>query len=146
MSTDNVSSPTAADLMTSSPRTCSAFSSVLEAVMIFRDADCGAVPITDEGKPIGILTDRDVALALPSHPEDLADLPVSAIMTKGVISVRPEATIEELTETFTKNSVRRLIVTDANDQLLGIVAFADISPRFSPKRVGQIVEQIVEQA
>ena len=54
---------TAADVMTASPRTCSTFSTVLEAVLIFRDNDCGAVPILAEGKPVAILTDRDVALA-----------------------------------------------------------------------------------
>ncbi len=56
---------TVADAMTVAPRTCSPVSTVLEAVMIFRDANCGAIPITDTGKPIGILTDRDVALAIP---------------------------------------------------------------------------------
>jgi len=64
---------TAADLMTASPRTCSKFSTVLEAVMIFRDADCGAVPILEDGKPVGVLTDRDVALALAAHGERLPE-------------------------------------------------------------------------
>ena len=58
---------TAADVMTPSPRTCSNFSTVLEAVLIFRDADCGLVPVLEDGKPIGVLTDRDVALALIDH-------------------------------------------------------------------------------
>ena len=60
---------TAAEVMTPSPRTCSAFSTVLEAVMIFRETDCGAVPILDEGKVVAILTDRDVALAIPEYPD-----------------------------------------------------------------------------
>ena len=59
---------TAADVMTAAPLTCSTFSTVLEAVMIFRDADCGAVPILEEGRPVGILTDRDVALSLAEYP------------------------------------------------------------------------------
>jgi len=42
---------TAADVMTPAPLTCSTHSTVLEAVIIFRDADCGAVPIMQEGKP-----------------------------------------------------------------------------------------------
>ena len=45
---------TVAEAMTASPRTCSAASTVLEAVMIFRDADCGMIPITDAGKPISM--------------------------------------------------------------------------------------------
>ena len=56
---------TVAQAMTAAPRTCSPVSTVLEAVMIFRDADCGVIPITDTGKPIGVLTDRDIALSDP---------------------------------------------------------------------------------
>src|SRR4051794_27100058 len=63
-------------VMTVAPRTCSPQSEVIEAVLIFRDADCGAVPITDAGKPVGVITDRDVALALSGHETDLARTPV----------------------------------------------------------------------
>lgn len=69
---------TAADVMTASPRTCSAFSTILEASLIFRDAECGAVPVVDGGQPIGILTDRDVALAVSTCP-DLQSRPVADI-------------------------------------------------------------------
>ena len=41
---------TAAGVMTASPRTCSPFSTIVEAALIFRDADCGAVPVLNEGK------------------------------------------------------------------------------------------------
>jgi CBS domain-containing protein len=76
----------AADVMTVAPRTCSTFSTVLEAVMIFRDNDCGAVPILDEGKPVAVLTDRDVALAVSQFP-DLSRQTVGSIMTAGIVSV-----------------------------------------------------------
>ena len=88
---------TATDVMTAAPRTCSLFSSVLEAVMIFRDADCVAVPVVDDGVPVGILTDRDVALA-SSEDHDLMSRPVTDIMTKGAISVAPDAPLEEVRE------------------------------------------------
>ena len=103
--------PTAADLMTPAPRTCSTFSTVLEAVMIFRDADCGAVPVTENGEPVGILTDRDVALALIDKGGELPDLPVSDIMTRGVVSIPPDASLEEIDSTFAAKAVRRLLVT-----------------------------------
>ena len=82
------SSRTAAAVMTPNPRTCSLFSSVLEAVMIFRDADCVAVPVVDDGVPVGVLTDRDVALA-SSEDHDLMARPVTDVMTKGAVSVAP---------------------------------------------------------
>src|SRR3954469_21257524 len=81
---------TAADVMTASPRTCSAFSTVLEAVLIFRDSDCGIVPVLEDGKPVGVLTDRDVALALTDHRDALPAKSVAEIMTRGVVTVPPE--------------------------------------------------------
>src|SRR5215217_8289861 len=92
------SKTTAADVMTSDVRTCSVFSTVLEAVMIFRDADCGAVPVIEEAKPVGVLTDRDVALALADYEERLPTLPVGEIMTKGIIAVTPETEINTVIE------------------------------------------------
>src|SRR5262245_60890523 len=113
----NEPSYTAADIMTPNPRTCSNFSTVLEAVMLFRDADCGAVPILENGKPVGVLTDRDVALALPDEP-NLASQPVSKIMTSGVVTVSPDTLIEEVRAKFGDAAVRRLLVVDDRDQLL----------------------------
>jgi CBS domain-containing protein len=119
---------TAADVMTAGPRTCSAFSSVLEATMIFRDADCGVVPVVDGGQPIGILTDRDVALAVAEYP-DLANRPVSDIMSKGVITVAPDAPLAEVEAMFAAHGVHRLLVVDAAGQLHGIVSRGDLAPR-----------------
>ncbi len=137
--------PTAAELMTPSPRTCSTFSTVLEAVMIFRDADCGAVPVTENGEPVGILTDRDVALALIDKGSTLIDLPVSDIMTRGVVSVRPDATLEEIESTFAEKAVRRLLVTSSSGQLVGIVAWHDVSPYVSAQKLGRVVSDVVEK-
>ncbi|MCA1685112.1 MAG: CBS domain-containing protein, partial [Planctomycetia bacterium] len=108
--------PTAADVMTHSPRTCSPFSTVLEAVLIFRDADCGAVPVVDANQAVGVLTDRDVALALADH-SDLAGLPVSDVMTRGAVTVAPDASLEDVKAQFGAHGVRRLLVADATGQL-----------------------------
>ena len=137
--------PTAADLMTPAPRTCSTFSTVLEAAMIFRDADCGAVPVTEDGKPVGILTDRDVALSLIDKGADLLDLPVSDIMTRGVIAVRPESSLDELESVFAAKAVRRLLVTDSGDQLVGIIAWSDVAPHISAQKLGRVVSDVVEK-
>ena len=135
---------TAADVMTPSPRTCSPFSSVLEAVLIFRDADCGAVPVVDAGLPVGILTDRDVALALAEHP-DIASRPVSDIMSKITVTIAPTTPLEQVKEQFGAQGVRRLLVADAAGVLLGIIAFADIAPVLPDREVGEVVSEDVHQ-
>lgn len=136
---------TAADVMTTAPLTCSGFSTVLEAVMIFRDADCGAVPVLDDGKPVGVLTDRDVALALTTYGERLPSVSVSEVMTKGVISVSPEQPLAEVVERFGDQGVRRLLVMDSHDLLVGIIAWADIAPYVSDRAMGRTVSEVVEQ-
>src|SRR5205085_2777740 len=132
----------AADVMTPSPRTCSPFSSVLEAVLIFRDADCGAVPVTDGGRPLGIPTDRDVALALADHP-DLTGVPVSQIMTKGVVTVGPDAPLDEVRQKLADHAIRRLVVVDDTGHVLGIIGMADLAPRIADRAIGQVVSEVV---
>ena len=133
---------TAADVMTASPRTCSTFSTVLEAVMIFRDTDCGAVPILAEGKPVSVLTDRDVALAMADFP-DLVRRPVSEIMVPGVVAVAPDDSLEDVCEMLRSQGVRRVLVVDPIMQVLGIIGWADIAPVVSDRAMGQVVKDLV---
>ena len=135
-------SMTAADVMTASPRTCSTFSTVLEVVMIFRDTDCGAVPILAEGKPVAILTDRDVALAIGEFP-DLVSRPVSDIMTPGVVAVAPDDSLGDVCEVLRSQGVRRVLVVDPIMQVLGIIGWADIAPVLSDRTMGQVVKDVV---
>jgi len=118
---------------------------VLEAVLIFRDADCGAVPVLEDGKPAGILTDRDVALALAGYGERLPGLPVTEIMSKGIVSVAPDDSLETVVERFGGEGVRRLLVMDAKGDLLGVVAWSDLAPYVSHKTLGRAVDEVVAQ-
>ena len=133
---------TAADVMTAAPLTCSTFSTVLEAVMIFRDADCGAVPILEEGRPVGILTDRDVALSLAEYP-DVVGHPVGEIMKSGVVTVAPEDSLGHVCEVLRTQSVRRVLVVDAGGRLVGIIGWADIAPVLSDRLMGRLVSEVV---
>jgi CBS domain-containing protein len=133
---------TAADVMTPAPRTCSSYSTVLEAVMIFRDNDCGAVPILDAGKPVALLTDRDVALALAQYP-DLANRSVSEIVAPGVISVAPDASLTDVCSALSTQGVRRILVADSAGGVLGIISWADIAPVLSERALGRMVKDTV---
>jgi CBS domain-containing protein len=130
--------------MTKSPRTCSAFSSVLEASTLFEDANCGAVPVVDGGRPIGILTDRDVALAVADNP-DLGSRPVADFMSKDVVSVAPDASLEEVAALFRQHELHRLLVVDAAGQLQGIIAWSDLAPHVSEASLGRIVGEVDER-
>lgn len=134
---------TAADVMNPSPRTCSRFSRVIEAVLIFKDEDCGMVPVVEERKPIGVVTDRDVALALATAP-DLLNRPVEEIMSQWPVSVRLSTPMPEVLATFERELVRRLLVLDDAGLLQGVISWKDLAAEASIREVGEVVHEIVE--
>jgi len=136
-------SRTAADMMNPAPRTCSRFSKVIEAVLIFKDEDCGIVPVVEEAKPIGVVTDRDVALALADH-EDLVNRPIEEIMSTGLITVAPTATLAEVLDTFSREAVRRLLVVDSEGLLRGVISWKDVAAEAPARAVGRAVTDVVE--
>ena len=135
---------TVAQAMTVAPRTCSTASTVIEAVLIFRDADCGVIPITDAGKPVGILTDRDVALALAGHETDLGRTPVGELMKTDLVTVGLDETVETALELLGRHAVRRLLVTDDDGVLQGILSWSDLVPYITERGLGRVVSRIVE--
>ncbi len=139
----SLESLTAADVMTVAPLTCSQFSTVLEAVMIFRDADCGAVPVLEDGKPIALVTDRDVAIALAEIP-DLVTRPIGEIVSPGIVAVAPQDTLGHVCGVLSSQAVRRVLVIDSDGRLLGIVGWADIAPVLSERMMGRLVTNVVE--
>jgi CBS domain-containing protein len=134
---------TAADVMYPSPRTCSRFSRVIEAVLIFKDEDCGIVPVVEEGKPIGVATDRDVALGLATY-EDLASRPITTIMSTHLVTVAPETPLAEVADAFNREAVRRLLVVDAEGQLVGVIGWKDVCGNLSNRVIGRVVTSVVE--
>jgi CBS domain-containing protein len=135
---------TAVDVMSPSPRTCSRFSLVIEAVLIFRDEDCGLVPVVEEGKPIGVVTDRDVALGLAKY-DDLVNRPIAEIMSTSIVSVAPEASLAEVIDTFAREAVRRLLVVDAGGQLVGVIGWKDVFGELPNRVVGRVATSVVEE-
>ncbi len=119
---ENASSPepTAADVMTPIARTCSPFSTVTEAVMVFKDDNASMIPIIDSGKPVGVIIDRDVALAVADIP-DLGHQPVTSVMTKDVPTIDADAGLDQVVQALMETGSRWLLVVGAEGNLLGFV-------------------------
>jgi CBS domain-containing protein len=101
-----------------------------------------AVPILAEGKPVAILTDRDVALAVADNP-DLVNRHVSDIMVPGIVAVAPEDSLKEVCDALRSQSVRRVLVVDAAERVRGIIGWADIAPVLSDRAMGRVVKDVV---
>ena len=134
---ENALSPmaAAADVMTPLSRTCSPFSTVTEAVMIFKDENTDMIPIVDAGKPVGVVVDRDVALAVPDVP-DLGSQPVTSVMNKNIPTIPADAGLDEIARALAETGSRWLLVVNAEGTLLGCVHRAAL---VQPAPIGAVV-------
>lgn len=116
------------DVMTPVAATCSPFSTVTEAVMIFKTQDVDVVPVIDAGKPVGVVVDRDVALAVADSP-DLASRPVSEVMIKDWPTVPADAHVDQALQTMSAAGSRLALAVDAAGLLVGLVFWAELARR-----------------
>lgn len=138
----------ARDLMTTEPACCTSDDTLETAARLMRENDCGGLPVcesTNPGEVIGMVTDRDLAVRglADGHGPDSS---VEGCMSSGVHSCSPDSTVDELEEVMTRNKVRRVPIIDADGNLLGIVAQADLAVAededVSEEEVGEVVETI----
>lgn len=116
------------DAMTRKVVTCRPGDTLNRAAQLMWDADCGAVPIVDdEGRLLGMLTDRDICMAAYTRGLPLSELSVGATMSTQLHSCRPGDSLRSLMDTMTKHQVRRVPVLDEDGKLVGIVSLADVA-------------------
>jgi CBS domain-containing protein len=85
----------------------------------------GSLVVIDGDKPVGIITDRDIAIRVVGG-EKSPDTPVREVMTKDPITISEDASFFELTKTFRDSAVRRLIVVDKEGRLVGLISIDDV--------------------
>jgi CBS domain-containing protein len=99
--------------------------SIREAITLLVDNNIGALVVTnDVGKPVGILSERDIIRAAAQN-EAIFSQPVSALMTRGITTGEPHDDLESVAHTMTEKRIRHIPVIDQG-KLLGIVSIGDI--------------------
>ena len=86
----------------------------------------GCLVVTEAGRPVGIVTDRDVALGVLRDDRDAAALPVRAVMASPVVTVGAHASLGEAVKTLRKSALRRLVVVDEGQAAVGVFAADDL--------------------
>jgi CBS domain-containing protein len=112
------------------PVTVARSSSLLEAAQLMRQYHVGALIVTD-GEPdrrraVGVVTDRDLVLQAMANGIGPRDAQVGEVMTEGLASVPLSADVYDAIEAMHANRVRRLVVSDADGSLVGVVSMDDI--------------------
>ena len=134
----NVSEVMTAQVVTATPR-----STIREVARTMVQIESGAVPVVDDGKVVGLVTDRDIVIRVVAEGASL-DTPVAEVMTAGVETCREDDNVADAAGKMGAKQIRRLIVLDEQGKLSGIVSLGDIAVDYGAKAVGRTLEEISE--
>jgi len=128
--------------MTKNVRTATRGTSLREAAVMMRDGDMGAVPVVDDGKLVGIVTDRDIIIRAIAEGRD-AETPIGDAMTAELFTVGPDDFVFEAIRLMGDKQVRRIPVIGAGGELTGIIAMADVALETEDEReIAETLEEI----
>jgi len=120
---------------------------IKEAAQKMRDGDFGALPVGENDRLIGMVTDRDIVIRAIADGKDPSSTPVKECMTKQVLYCYEDQTLEEVAENLGNNQIRRVPVLSREKRLVGILALGDIAiSSVSPKKVEETLSHISEKS
>ena len=115
------------EVMTPNPQCVSPSDSIQNAARIMRDCDTGAVPVVDNGRPVGILTDRDIVVRAVADGGQL-NRPVREIVSGNVVCASPEMSTHEAADLMSEHQVRRLVGPAREDEGVHVQTPAEWQP------------------
>ena len=127
--------------MSRDPRSVGESTSVQEAARLMKEQDVGSLPVVEDERLVGIVTDRDIVIRGVAVRSDVSSLSVMDVASHEVTTVAPDQELDEALRLMAQEQVRRLPVVDG-DRLVGILAQADVAREGDEERVGETVEQI----
>jgi len=100
---------------------------LLEIAKTMKENDIGALPVGENDRLIGMVTDRDIVCRGVAKGGNLSKLTARDVMTKGITYCKEEHDIEEALELMERKKIRRLPVIDDGKRMVGILSLGDIS-------------------
>ena len=114
------------DLMTSNPTTCETSSTIADVASVMKGEDVGPVPVTEGGRLVGIVTDRDIVTRVVAEGRDPNSTTVGEIVSSDLATVQPDTSLDEALSLMAQRQVRRLPVVEG-DRPVGIVSLGDLA-------------------
>lgn len=133
------------DIMTTDVQTCTMDASLREIAGMMMDWDVGSIPVVENGRLAGIITDRDLVIRGIAADFGL-DASVREILSSDLVTGRPDMDLEEAADLMAEHQIRRLPIVEG-DKLLGIVSLGDVAVKDpSDMHAGAAIEDISKPA
>ncbi|CAN7157125.1 CBS domain-containing protein [Phenylobacterium sp. LjRoot225] len=131
------------DVMTAQVTVARPSSTIAEVAGLMAKVESGAIPVVDDGKVVGLVTDRDIVLRAVAERRSF-DTSVSEVMTAGVETCREDENVADAAARMGARQIRRLVVLGEGGELAGILSLGDIALDYGAKAVGKTLEEISE--
>ncbi|BAD75375.1 CBS domain-containing protein [Geobacillus thermoleovorans] len=135
---------TVRDVMSTDVQYCTPLDNLYEAAVKMRDFNVGAIPIIDDGRLVGMITDRDIVVRgmAEKRPGSTA---VTEVMSRDLVTLSPDDSVQKAADMMARHQIRRLPVVE-NGRLVGIISLGDLATnRYSDERAGRALSEISEQ-
>lgn len=125
-----MSNTTAETIMSRNPLTCTMDDTLEVAARRMWEHDVGALPVTDAtGQTVGMITDRDIAMAAYIQGKPLGHMDVKSAMSVNLWCVQPHSSITEVETLMQEHQVRRIPVVDGARHPVGMISLNDLARR-----------------
>ncbi|ALA69299.1 hypothetical protein GT50_03175 [Geobacillus stearothermophilus 10] len=135
---------TVRDVMSTDVQYCTPLDNLYEVAVKMRDFNVGAIPIVDDGRLVGMITDRDIVVRgmAEKRPGSTA---VTEVMSRDLVTLSPDDSVQKAADMMAHHQIRRLPVVE-NGRLVGIISIGDLATnRYSDERAGRALSEISEQ-
>ncbi len=99
---------------------------VVKAARLMGEKNVGSVVVVENRKPIGILTDRDIAIRVVAKKADINSILVKHVMTKKIVTGRDDQRVAELAKVMHEHGIRRVPIVNKKGMLSGIITLDDL--------------------
>ncbi|MEX2488844.1 MAG: CBS domain-containing protein [Pseudomonadales bacterium] len=113
-----------------------------EIASIMREHDVGAIPIGENDRLVGMVTDRDMVIRGLADGRDLLSLTAGDVMTKGIVYCTTGEDVEDAIYLMEQKQIRRLPVIDENKRMVGILSLGDLSHAVGRELSGELAAAI----
>ena len=117
---------------------------ISEIAKIMKESDIGAVPIGENDKLVGMITDRDIACRAVANGMDLSKTTAGDVMTKGIIFCMENEDVEDAIHLMENKQIRRLPVINDKKRMVGMLSLGDLSHSVSHELFGELGEAVTE--
>ena len=119
-------------------------SPLAEIARMMRDEDVGSIPVGENDRLVGMVTDRDIVVRGLAGGGDCSKLKARDVMTKPIVYCRADEDVEDSIRIMEKNRIRRLPVIDENKRMVGMLALGDIAAKTGRDLTGEVMKSVAQ--